>query len=98
MSEPKNIDDLINQDFKNAINNSDYDNYDYNYQEESDLEDDILKYCVRKKLENEKNQYGKEIYQYFNKNQQDQQNIDIKSVEKDRSYWSKIMRKFGIKK
>lgn len=94
MDEPKDINDLINQNNQNIQNSpNNYEDYEtYNDYEDDSLDYDIMKFCVRKKLERDKKIYNTERKTFFDE-KKNEINVNLNRIERIRNFWKKIFKK-----
>lgn len=94
MDGPKDINDLINQNNQNIQNSpNNYEDYEtYNDYEDDSLDYDIMKFCVRKKLERDKKIYNIERKTFFDE-KKNEINVDLNKIERIRNFWKKIFKK-----
>lgn len=88
MNRENDINKLIKQ--AELENYEDYQNY--NDADDEELDDTIIKYCIKKKFERDKQNYDHERYEFFDPDKT-QEPFDINAIEHDANFWKKIKTK-----
>lgn len=73
---------------QNIINNYNNNDYNLNYEDDDNFEDDIMKYCIRKKLKEDR-KYGEPKSEFFNEHLLSNQ-FDIEDIEKEMKFWKRL--------